>query len=188
MPENRSRTSAKTIASLLPTDAVGRVLRHVVDHSDAKACWIWVGPIAHGYGVVNIRVCGKWRTVRAHRVAYEAMRGVIPDGLVIDHLCMNKRCVNPAHMEVVTNAENTVRATVALNRGRACPHGGVAGSGVPGAVRVRRRATLSCRLCKRRTDREYRARVYRARRALGLCVKCCAASPRRSRCARCNRN
>ena len=44
-----------------------------------------------------------------HRVVYEAAVGVIPDGMVIDHLCRNRACCNPAHLEVVTNRENILR-------------------------------------------------------------------------------
>jgi hypothetical protein len=53
---------------------------------------------------------GNKRTALAHRVAYEALVGPIPDGMTIDHLCRNKRCLNPAHMELVTRGENTRRA------------------------------------------------------------------------------
>ncbi len=47
--------------------------------------------------------------MRAHRFAYELLVGPIPDGLVIDHLCRVRHCVNPAHMEPVTRWENTLR-------------------------------------------------------------------------------
>lgn len=52
---------------------------------------------------------GGGRTGLAHRVAYEALVGRIPDGLTLDHLCENKRCVNPDHLEPVTRAENLRR-------------------------------------------------------------------------------
>ena len=69
---------------------------------DANGCWVWLHTIqVRGYGVAHGKL--------AHRVMYEAVNGPIPDGLQIDHLCENKPCVNPAHMEPVTMAENLRR-------------------------------------------------------------------------------
>jgi HNH endonuclease len=69
-------------------------------------CWEWVGSFdGKGYG--KFFLAGK--SYRAHRVTYEFYVGPIPDGLVIDHLCRNKRCVNPEHMEPVTQVENAKR-------------------------------------------------------------------------------
>jgi hypothetical protein len=70
-------------------------------------CWLWTGALqSRGYGSVGI---GNHRTGLAHRVAYEALVGPIGDGLTIDHLCRVKSCVNPAHLEPVTSAENIRR-------------------------------------------------------------------------------
>lgn len=70
-----------------------------------NGCWVWLGFTHKGYGRVSVR--GK--TKRAHRVSWELTRGQIPDGLSLDHLCRNERCVNPAHLEPVTHAENVRR-------------------------------------------------------------------------------
>lgn len=68
-------------------------------------CWEWAGSVsATGYG--KFYVDGPRL---AHRVAYELTRGPIPDGLQIDHLCRNRRCVNPAHLEAVTQRVNILR-------------------------------------------------------------------------------
>lgn len=74
-------------------------------------CWIWTG-VKHrtrGYGRFYVGGRGG-RYVQAHRWSYEAAIASIPDGLTIDHLCCVTRCVNPAHLEPVTQAENNRRA------------------------------------------------------------------------------
>lgn len=73
---------------------------------DDNGCWIWVGARSkQGYG--NVSVGG--RCLRAHRVSYEVFRGPIPVGLQIDHLCRVRACVNPDHLEAVTQQENMRR-------------------------------------------------------------------------------
>lgn len=68
----------------------------------ADVCWPWGGYLhPKGYGQFG----GRW----AHRVAYELKVGTIHAGLVIDHLCRNRRCINPFHLEPVTVRENTLR-------------------------------------------------------------------------------
>lgn len=71
-------------------------------------CHEWTGVLLHGYGSVSSGVPSP-RKLRAHRAAYEMAYGPIPDGLVIDHLCRNTTCCNPAHMEAVPHRENTMR-------------------------------------------------------------------------------
>lgn len=71
-----------------------------------RDCWTWRGYVMpQGYGQATWR----GRQWRSHRLAYELVRGPIPDGLTLDHLCRNKACVNPAHLEPVTDRENVLR-------------------------------------------------------------------------------
>lgn len=82
-------------------------------------CWNWVGGVIvnprypqHKYGQFTLsesQTKGRKRTVCAHRLAYECAVGPIAPGLEIDHLCENKLCVNPAHLEAVTRSENMLR-------------------------------------------------------------------------------
>lgn len=81
-----------------------------VDRTDD--CWLWTGFVApNGYGKCSSRHISNSALV--HRVAYEMWIGSIPDGMTIDHLCGERRCVRPDHLEAVTLAENVRRARAA---------------------------------------------------------------------------
>lgn len=74
--------------------------------ADGTGCWVWRrGLNDSGYGWIK----SGGRTRRAHRVAYELVKGPIPDGLEIDHLCRVRACINPDHLEAVTHRENQLR-------------------------------------------------------------------------------
>jgi hypothetical protein len=74
------------------------------DRGFATPCWIWQRRVNEkGYGHGNNGL--------AHRAYYEALHGKLPVGLVLDHLCRVRACVNPDHLEPVTNAENIQRGT-----------------------------------------------------------------------------
>lgn len=81
-------------------------LRAYWSYAPENGCWEWAGAISTaGYG--QIFVDGRHRP--AHRISYEAHVGEIGDGLHIDHLCRNRKCVNPDHLEPVTPVENIMR-------------------------------------------------------------------------------
>jgi hypothetical protein len=74
-----------------------------------ESCWPWTGkPNAAGYGRINKGRRGDG-VILAHRAVYEALVGLIPDDLVIDHLCRNPICVNPWHLEPVPQSINAKR-------------------------------------------------------------------------------
>lgn len=124
--------------------------------SDVSGCWLWTAGLdKDGYGTFSIRLENRDRSRRAHRISYELYVGPIPDGLVIDHLCCIRNCVNPKHLEPVTVQENTLRGTSAAGLvarlGVCCRGHDMLGDNVyvsPGGER-------QCRECKRIRGREY---------------------------------
>lgn len=91
-----------------------------VEKNGHDGCWLWTGPVTRkGYGQ---RVGHQGVNYYPHRLAYELLVGPIADGLTIDHLCRNRLCVNPDHLEPVTSAENTARA-VESRKAEPCPNG-----------------------------------------------------------------
>lgn len=114
-------------------DALGRRRRPVLDRFFNKVvvtdgCWEWVGGCNGGYGLFRLTLPNsKVVQIYAHRFSYEALNGtVIPDSMTIDHLCRNTKCVNPAHMEVVSLEENCRRGynPSAINRRKTkCKYG-----------------------------------------------------------------
>jgi hypothetical protein len=92
----------------------------------SDGCLIYTGALNSGYAWIS--VAGK--PMRGHRLAYELFYGPIPDGCVIDHLCMNKACISPTHVEAVPQSVNVRRAIAAgvgpgaTNRAKeSCPSG-----------------------------------------------------------------
>ncbi len=90
---------------ILTVEAADVILSRGVRDPETE-CWEWAGTRFRGYGMIGVRGL---ENRRAHRVSYETFVGPIPDGLTIDHLCRNRGCVNPAHLEPVTNKVNVLR-------------------------------------------------------------------------------
>lgn len=118
-------------------------------------CLVWTAYRNEaGYG--KFRVNG--RSVRAHRYAYERLVGPIPVGLVLDHLCRNPACVNPDHLEAVTQRENIRRGVNGHAAKTTCCRGH---EYTPENTRLKRAGGRDCRACERIFGREPRPRVRR---------------------------
>lgn len=128
----------------LEPNASGRRRDYLASYVLDGECWIYTGTINNrGYGTIRGRA--------AHRYFFQQLRGEIPVGLQLDHLCRTKACVNPDHLEPVTQSENVRRAVEANGRsaGDTC-------------IRGHARSGSRCATCTRDLKRAERAR----RRAL----------------------
>ncbi|HET7406012.1 MAG TPA: HNH endonuclease signature motif containing protein [Mycobacteriales bacterium] len=132
-----------------------------VDRSDPGVCWRYQGLARTPNGYAQIRHGN--RMVLAHRLAFELTFGPVPAGLQLDHLCRVRDCVNPAHLEPVTNGENRLRGYIAVGKQRKlrpedrtrCP------SGHPydeDNTVINSRGARVCRVCRREATRRWRAR------------------------------
>jgi hypothetical protein len=101
----KAAEDARILRSLPPFE---RFIRKIETNREPDGCWNWRGSgEGHGYGLFGV----KRFMARAHRVSYEYYVGPIAPGLQIDHLCRNRRCVRPDHLEPVTQRENILRGT-----------------------------------------------------------------------------
>jgi hypothetical protein len=117
-------------------------------------CWLWTGYLdPAGYGGFSPGTRKSMPGVRAHRWAYQDVRGPIPDDLPLDHLCRVRSCVNPAHLDPVTIGENCRRGAAVRTH---CPHGHpYSGDN----LYITRQGARACRECGRQAVRRRRARL-----------------------------
>lgn len=124
-------------------------------------CWQWRAAVnPGGYGAFGRNN----RMEPAHRVAFELFNGPIPDGLHIDHLCESTTCVNPAHLEAVTPAENTLRGDSDVARRAAqthCIHGHKFDYANTYITKAGHR---QCRQCRKNRHKQYAAERLRTAR------------------------
>jgi hypothetical protein len=123
-----------------------------------SGCWLWGAAISGtGYGMTSLNR----RQISAHRLLYELLRGAIPAGLVVDHLCRNRACVNPDHMELVSTKENVRRGLglTAINARKTAPDCGHGSFEIAPRTGWRR-----CPVCRRAGKRESMRRSHARKR------------------------
>lgn len=98
-------------------DDIKRFWRKVDKGRGKSNCWNWLGAKSRsGYDTFNRSRRSPRGTMLAHRISLEIAGRPVPAGLVADHICRNPGCVNPDHLEAVTNRENTLRGTAGRHR------------------------------------------------------------------------
>lgn len=139
----RKRRGVETDNPIRPrvTDGIDRILTWVELQG---SCWNWTGAInQYGYGISS--QAGK--NVMAHRYVYSVLVGVLPEGLDADHICRNRRCCNPDHIEFVSRRENLLRGAGTYGLRTYCRHGHDMRK--PDNVRSNTKGHKTCRACDR---------------------------------------
>ena len=137
------------IEAFLPEKFLARVGIRSTDE-----CWYWRGSICpKGYG----RYWEGNKNNKPHRYSYEKIVGLIPDGLVIDHLCRNRDCVNPFHLEPVTNRENCIRGNTGkhMRDKTHCKQGHILGGE---NLYMSPNGARNCRVCRSSATKRYLVR------------------------------
>jgi len=138
-------------------DKVRQVFGQRVNRGSDTDCWPWIAGMSHGYGKMVFR----GRQIEAHRIAVILDGRSIPDGMFVDHTCMNRACVNPAHLRVVDPATNTLEnsnSAAALNAAKThCKRGHAFDEKNTGLYRNGQKVGRSCRTCSRERMRARRA-------------------------------
>ena len=126
--------------------------RYLID--DITGCWNWTGAVSNrSYGSIY----RDGRMQKAHRVSYELSCGPVPDGLDLDHICRNRLCVNPDHLEPVTRSENLRRSPL-MDRHSKKTHCIRGHEFTSENTRMRPNGHRVCKECMRAHIRAWRAR------------------------------
>ncbi len=158
-------------------------IRRRISIDPESGCWIWLGQSVNGYGRLRIMDDqGKRNWFGAHRVSYEAFVGPIPEGLTLDHLCHvpgecaggptcpHRTCVNPAHLEPVTNRVNSLRSSSPLAEHARRTHCIAGHEFTPENTRLQqgRRSCLTCRREANRLVRQAARTAHQERKAAAV--------------------
>jgi hypothetical protein len=130
-----------------------------------SGCWLWIGAPKNDLGYGSFWFNNK--TTAAHRVSFTALIGEVPAGLQLDHLCRTPQCVNPAHLEAVTQYVNMMRGYgwgAVSARATHCPMGHAYNGE---NLFISKQGGRVCRTCTRAGNAEREAKL----KAAGLCTK-----------------
>lgn len=118
---------------------------------DLGPCWLWTAATngKSGYGIFGGRTGLTDKTRLAHRIIHQLLIGPIPEGMTRDHLCRVRLCVNPAHGEIVTLAENSLRGESPMAHKARQTHCDRGHPFDQANTRINRRGRRECRACDR---------------------------------------
>ena len=130
-----------------------------------EGCWNWKGYTHHGYG----RFYFEGKSTSAHRISYELAKGPMPKGKQTDHLCRNRACVNPDHLEAVSQRTNQLRGQTisAMNLAKThCPRGHslIMGNLVPSRLKHGWRICVTCRKAKQKEYGKAKEETHESRK------------------------
>src|SRR5258708_7874151 len=137
------------------------VVRAAMAARETDGCLLWEGKVnPRGYGYISFM--GKNRVI--HRLVLEMLGRPIPKGMVTDHICRNRLCINPAHLRAVTPKQNTLENSLAPTAINAMKTHCISGHRLSGTNLIERaHGWRGCRECQRKYDRAYKARLAKLR-------------------------